>query len=96
MSRFWAARSTSWSKAAAPVALIFCFDALLFFLVVPLAMAFVQASAASIGRAVLGVVRGVVLNPLLIAAGLGAVGGYKELRDYTDLGGQLTVFTLAN
>jgi hypothetical protein len=24
------------------------------------------------------------------------VGGYKELRDYTDLGGQLTVFTLAN
>jgi hypothetical protein len=23
--------------------------------------------------------------------GLGAVGGYKELRDYTDLGGQLTV-----
>jgi PQQ-dependent dehydrogenase (methanol/ethanol family) len=26
--------------------------------------------------------------------GLGAVGGYKELRDYTDLGGQLTVFTL--
>jgi glucose dehydrogenase len=28
--------------------------------------------------------------------GLGAVGGYKELRDYTDLGGQLTVFTLPN
>ena len=26
--------------------------------------------------------------------GLGAVGGYKELRDYTDLGGQLTVFAL--
>ena len=28
--------------------------------------------------------------------GLGAVGGYKELRDYTDLGGVLTVFTLPN
>ena len=28
--------------------------------------------------------------------GLGAVGGYKELRDYTDLGGQLTVFALSN
>jgi len=28
--------------------------------------------------------------------GLGAVGGYKELREYTDLGGQLTVFTLPN
>jgi PQQ-dependent dehydrogenase (methanol/ethanol family) len=26
--------------------------------------------------------------------GLGAVGGYKELREYTDLGGQLTVFAL--
>jgi len=26
--------------------------------------------------------------------GLGAVGGYKELRDYTDLGGQLTIFAL--
>ena len=28
--------------------------------------------------------------------GLGAVGGYKELREYTDLGGQLTVFALGN
>jgi PQQ-dependent dehydrogenase (methanol/ethanol family) len=28
--------------------------------------------------------------------GLGAVGGYKELREYTDLGGQLTIFTLPN
>ncbi|HUI97277.1 MAG TPA: lanthanide-dependent methanol dehydrogenase XoxF5 [Xanthobacteraceae bacterium] len=27
-------------------------------------------------------------------AGLGAVGGYAALRNYTDLGGQLTVFTL--
>jgi lanthanide-dependent methanol dehydrogenase len=26
--------------------------------------------------------------------GLGAVGGYKELRDYTDLGGSLTIFSL--
>jgi PQQ-dependent dehydrogenase (methanol/ethanol family) len=26
--------------------------------------------------------------------GLGAVGGYKELKNYTDLGGTLTVFTL--
>ena len=27
-------------------------------------------------------------------AGLGAVGGYKALSKYTELGGQLTVFTL--
>jgi glucose dehydrogenase len=30
------------------------------------------------------------------AEGLGAVGGYKELRDYTELGGSLTVFALPN
>jgi glucose dehydrogenase len=28
--------------------------------------------------------------------GLGAVGGYKELNSYTQLGGSLTVFTLPN
>jgi len=28
--------------------------------------------------------------------GLGAAGGYKELRDYTELGGSLTVFALPN
>jgi PQQ-dependent dehydrogenase (methanol/ethanol family) len=28
--------------------------------------------------------------------GLGAVGGYKELRDYTELGGTLTIFALPN
>jgi lanthanide-dependent methanol dehydrogenase len=27
-------------------------------------------------------------------AGLGAVGGYAALKDYTTLGGQLTVFAL--
>jgi predicted permease len=61
-------------EAAAPVALVFCFDALLFFLVVPLTMAFVRApDSANIGRAVVGVARGVLLNPLLIAAALGTV-----------------------
>jgi PQQ-dependent dehydrogenase (methanol/ethanol family) len=30
------------------------------------------------------------------AEGLGAVGGYKELRDYTELGGSLTIFALPN
>ena len=28
--------------------------------------------------------------------GLGAVGGYKELAKYTELGGSLTVFALPN
>jgi glucose dehydrogenase len=30
------------------------------------------------------------------SAGLGAVGGYAALSNYTALGGQLTVFTLPN
>jgi len=60
-------------EAAAPVALIFCFDALLFFVLVPLLMAFARASGGGIGRALWDVVRGVLLNPLLLSAGLGAV-----------------------
>ena len=28
--------------------------------------------------------------------GLGAVGGYRELNQYTELGGSLTIFTLPN
>ena len=34
------------------------------------------------------------LDPEHGTDGLGAVGGYKELRDYTELGGSLTVFAL--
>jgi PQQ-dependent dehydrogenase (methanol/ethanol family) len=34
------------------------------------------------------------LDPEKGTEGLGAVGGYKELRDYTELGGSLTVFAL--
>lgn len=54
-----------------PVALIFCFDALLIFALVPLLMAISGTSKAGLGRALMDVVRGTVLNPLLIAAGLG-------------------------
>jgi malonate transporter len=60
------------AEAAAPVALIFCFDALLFFVLVPLLMAFARTSGAGIGRALWDVTRGVALNPLLLSAALGA------------------------
>jgi len=66
------ALATLGAEAAAPVALIFCFDALLFFVLVPLLMAFARASGAGIGRALWDVTRSVLLNPLLLAAGLGA------------------------
>jgi predicted permease len=67
------ALATLGPQAAAPVALIFCFDALLFFLLVPMAMAFVRTSEAGVGQALKSVARGVLLNPLLIAAGLGTI-----------------------
>ena len=67
------ALATLGQAAAVPVALIFCFDALLIFALVPLLMAVSGTSKAGIGRALADVVRGTVLNPLLIAAGLGVL-----------------------
>ena len=57
--------------ATVPVALIFCFDALFVFALVPLLMSFGGENASGIGRALRQAANGVVLNPLLIAAGLG-------------------------
>jgi hypothetical protein len=57
-------------EAAVPVALIFSFDALLIFTLVPLMMAF-TGSSTSLGKALGEVARSIFLNPLLIAAALG-------------------------
>ena len=65
------ALATLGPEAAVPVALIFSFDALLIFTLVPLLMALGGASKAGIGRAILDVARSIFLNPLLIAAALG-------------------------
>jgi hypothetical protein len=67
------ALATLGPEAAAPVALIFCFDALLIFALTPLLMAFGGASKAGFGRAILDALRSIVLNPLLISAGIGAI-----------------------
>ncbi|HWB47012.1 MAG TPA: AEC family transporter [Hyphomicrobiaceae bacterium] len=67
------ALATVGADASVPVALIFCFDALFVFIMVPLLMAFSGTSKLGLGRALLDVVRGIVLNPLLLAAGLGTV-----------------------
>jgi hypothetical protein len=64
------ALATIGAEAAVPVALIFSFDALLIFTLVPLLMAF-SGSKTSLGRALLDVAKGIFLNPLLIAAALG-------------------------
>jgi predicted permease len=55
------------------VALVFSFDALLIFALVPLLMAFSGSVRTSIGRALRDVASGILLNPLLIAAALGVV-----------------------
>jgi malonate transporter and related proteins len=65
------ALATLGPEAAVPVALIFSFDALLIFTLVPLLMAVSGASKAGIGRAILDVAGSIFLNPLLIAAALG-------------------------
>jgi predicted permease len=58
-------------EASVPVALIFSFDALLIFTLVPLLMAFSGRSGTGLGRALLDVAKGIFLNPLLLAAALG-------------------------
>jgi predicted permease len=65
------ALATLGPEAAVPVALIFCFDGLLIFSLVPLLMSFSGTSKAGIGKAFADVAKSILLNPLLIAAGLG-------------------------
>jgi predicted permease len=67
------ALATFGQEAAVPVALVFSFDALLVFALVPILMAFGGASQAGLLRALFDGVRSIVLNPLLIAAALGVV-----------------------
>ena len=65
------ALATLGASAAAPVALIFCFDTLLLFTLVPILMAISkpqQMSAAAVAR---DVVKRIVTNPLVIATALG-------------------------
>ncbi len=67
------ALSTLGPEAAAPVALIFCFDTLLLFSLTPLLMAFAGAQKKGVATAAVEVVRRIMTNPFLIASGLGAL-----------------------
>jgi predicted permease len=67
------ALSTLGSDAAAPVALIFCFDSLLLFSLVPSLMAVAGSSRKSALAAAGDVVRRIVTNPFLVASALGAL-----------------------
>ena len=67
------ALATLGPEAAVPVALIFCFDCLFIFTLVPLLMAFRGDAKTRLLRALADVVKSIVLNPLLVAAALGVV-----------------------
>jgi predicted permease len=65
------ALATVGAQAAAPVALIFCFETLLFFSLLPLMMAVARPSYKGAGRVVLEVARKILLHPFVIATALG-------------------------
>jgi malonate transporter and related proteins len=65
------ALATVGAEAAAPVALIFCFETLLFFSLLPAVMALARPTYKGFGRVALEVARKIVLHPFVIATVLG-------------------------
>ena len=74
------ALATLGQDAAVPVALIFSFDALLIFTLVPLLMAFSGASRAGIGRALVDVVRSIAAQPATDRGSARCGGSGRTLR----------------
>jgi malonate transporter len=60
-------------EAAVPVALIFCFDTLLLFALVPFMMALAGTGRRAFAHAALDVVKKIVLHPFIVATALGVV-----------------------
>jgi malonate transporter len=65
------ALATVGAQAAAPVALIFCFETLLFFSLLPLMMAVARPTYRGAARVILDVARKIFLHPFVIATALG-------------------------
>jgi malonate transporter len=65
------ALGTLGAQAAAPVALIFCFDTIVLFSLVPMLMGIASADKKSLGATALEVIKKIVLHPFLIATALG-------------------------
>jgi malonate transporter and related proteins len=65
------ALATLGPAAAAPVALIFCFETLLFFSLLPLMMALARPTDRGAARLILDVARKIFLHPFVIATALG-------------------------
>ena len=67
------ALATLGAQAAAPVALIFCFETLLFFSLVPFLMALARPTGHGFRKAAFEVVKRILLNPLVVATALGVL-----------------------
>lgn len=67
------ALATLGAQAAVPIALIFCFDTLLLFTLVPFLMAMRRREPVGLAAAATQVVRQIALNPLVIATALGVL-----------------------
>jgi malonate transporter and related proteins len=65
------ALATLGPHAAVPVALIFCFDTLLLFTLVPFLMALAKPQQVSIGATAFEVIKRILLHPLMIATAIG-------------------------
>jgi malonate transporter len=65
------ALATLGPQAAVPVALIFCFDTLLLFTIVPFLMALAKPRQISVGATAIEVVKRIATNPLVIATTVG-------------------------
>ena len=65
------ALATLGPQAAVPVALIFCFDTLLLFTIVPFLMALARPQQMSVGATAIEVVKRIATNPLVIATAVG-------------------------
>jgi len=68
------------AKAAVPTALIFCFDSIFLFSIVPLAMALTSGDRRPLLFTIGLVVREIVLHPLIVAAYCGALAAALHLR----------------
>lgn len=67
------ALATLGPEAAVPIALIFCFDNIVLFSMVPFLMALSSPQKQGIGAVALDVSKRIVLHPLLVATGLGVL-----------------------
>ena len=75
------ARATVGAQAGAPVALIFCFETLLFFTLLPAMMALARPTYRGAARVIFEVARKILLHPFVVATALGGAPYRGARRD---------------